>query len=221
MKKYLPIILAVFIGIGSTLLVQQGIHRGRTHKQRLTSEILKRPRAQDPLPDTAMHRPFVLWPAEQPLPTEGYDRDPQVPFAPSDLVIQPNEMRPFYGPPGEFGYYIDGVNYGFKSLSFILTETHPGGGPDLHSHDTEEAHILFDGKVTYLVGDKRFTVEGPYITRVPAGVPHTFINAGAKPFHLIAVFPDGRPVYRHIGHNPLIPAADPGLPTTSTDPPER
>ncbi len=126
-------------------------------------------------------------------------------------------MRPFYGPPGEFGYYIDGANYGFGSLSFILTETHPGGGPDLHSHDTEEAHILFEGKVTYFIGEQRFSAEGPYITRVPAGVPHTFINAGSKPFHLIAVFPDGRPVYRHLGDNPLIPAASPRPDATPTD----
>ena len=168
----------------------------------------ERPQPHDQLPDTAMRRPFVLWPNDQPLPTRGYDRTPEVAFVPSDLVIRPNQMRPFYGPPGEFGYYIDGVNYGFSSLSFILTETHPNGGPDLHSHETEEAHILLEGKVTYLIGDQRFTIEGPYITRVPAGVPHTFMNVGSRPFHLIAVFPHGRPTYNHIGANPLISGTD-------------
>ena len=103
MKRYLSIAVAVFVGIGSTLLVQQGIHRGPAHERRLTSEVLKRSRAQVSLPDTAMHRPFVLWPAEQPLPIEGYDRDPQVPFDSSDLVIQPDEMRPFYGHPASSG----------------------------------------------------------------------------------------------------------------------
>ena len=152
-----------------------------------------------------MARPFVLWPEGKPLPLEGYDRAPTAPFDRGGLVIRPDQMRPFYGPPGEFGYYIDGMDYGFERLSFILTETHPGGGPDLHQHDTEEAHVLFEGKATYLIGDRRLTVEGPYIVRIPAGTPHTFLNAGTKPFHLMGVFPHGRPVYRHIGPNPLIP----------------
>ena len=151
-------------------------------------------------------RPFELFPANAPLPTEGFDNPPELPFRLTDHVIRLNQMRKFYGPPGEFGYYIDGADYGFKSLSFILTETHPNGGPNLHTHETEEAHILLEGKVTYLIGDRRFTVEGPYITRVPAGVPHTFINAGSAPFNLIAVFPDGRPNYAKgdLGPNPLI-----------------
>lgn len=156
------------------------------------------------VPDSLMRRPFVLWPTGRPLPTQGYDSDPRLPVDSADLVIQPAEMRPFYGPPGEFGYYIDGAQYGFRSLSFILTETHPNGGPDLHSHDTEEAHVVYDGTVLYLVGERRFTVRGPYITRVPAGVPHTFMNVGSRPLHLTGVFPDGKPVYRHIGPNPLL-----------------
>lgn len=92
-------------------------------------------------------RPFEIFPTNVPLPSEGFDNPPESPFRPTDDVIRPHQMRKFYGPPGEFGYYIDGADYGFKSLSFILTETHPGGGPNLHTHETEEAHILLEGKV--------------------------------------------------------------------------
>jgi len=162
---------------------------------------------QKPAPETSqpvMARPFVIWPDSTPVPTDGYDRPPTTLFSPLDLFVQPDEMRSFYGPPGEFGYYIDGGDYGFSALSFIVTETHPGGGPDLHKHDSEEAHVLLSGKVTYLIGDKQFTVEGPYIARVPAGVPHTFVNAGSSSFHLLAVFPTPHPAYIHIGDNPLI-----------------
>jgi len=161
----------------------------------------------------SMPRPFVIWPDSTPVPAEGYDHSPRVPFNLADFVIQPEEMRSFYGPPGEFGYYIDGGDYGFTNLSFIVTETHPGGGPDLHRHDSEEAHILLSGKVTYLIGDHQFTVEGPYIARVPAGVPHTFVNAGSTPFHLIAVFPDPHPAYIHIGDNPLLTTCRESSPT--------
>ena len=55
-------------------------------------------------------------------------------------------------------------------------------------HDTEEAHVLLEGTAQYRIGDKTFTVQAPYVAKVPAGVPHTFINAGTKRFNLIAVF---------------------------------
>jgi hypothetical protein len=58
--------------------------------------------------------------------------------------------------------------------------------------------------VVWLIGDRQFTVEGPYIARVPAGVTHAFMNAGSNPFHLLAVFPTPHPAYIHIGDNPLI-----------------
>jgi mannose-6-phosphate isomerase-like protein (cupin superfamily) len=99
-----------------------------------------------------------------------------------------------------------GDQYGFKSLSFIITETHPGGGPGLHVHDTEEAHVLLEGSAQYQIGDKTFTVLAPYVARVPAGVPHTFINSGSKQFNLIAVFASKHPNTKRIGPNPLIPS---------------
>ena len=59
--------------------------------------------------------------------------------------------------------------------------------------------------MTYRMGDKTATVNAPYIAKVPAGVPHAFINAGEKPLHLIAVFPSNKPEFKILGPNPLIP----------------
>jgi mannose-6-phosphate isomerase-like protein (cupin superfamily) len=73
-------------------------------------------------------------------------------------------------------------------------------------HDTEEAHVLLEGTAEYRIGDETFTVHAPYVARVPAGVAHTFINAGSEPFHLIAVFASNHPTTKRIGPNPLIPA---------------
>ena len=106
--------------------------------------------------------------------------------------------------PGEFTHRLTGDEYGFTSLSFIITETHPGGGPGLHVHDVEEAHILLEGTARYVVGDRTFTVQAPYVARVPAGVPHTFINAGTKPFNLVAVFASKHPTSTRVGPNPFI-----------------
>lgn len=142
--------------------------------------------------------------APSPLPTESFSRPPEEPFDKSDYVIKIRQMRSFYDVPGEFGYTVRGENYGFESLSFILTETHPNGGPPLHSHTVEEAHVVLSGTVSYIIGDRRFTADGPYVARVPARVPHTFINSGPEPFNLIAVFPSKRMDYSEVGPNPLV-----------------
>jgi mannose-6-phosphate isomerase-like protein (cupin superfamily) len=97
--------------------------------------------------------------------------------------------------------------FGFESLSFIITETQPSGGPPLHTHESEEAHILLEGEVEYVIGDQRFAARGPYIARVPKGVPHTFANRGPCSFNLLAVFPSNKLTYKELGPNPLVPGA--------------
>jgi oxalate decarboxylase/phosphoglucose isomerase-like protein (cupin superfamily) len=54
------------------------------------------------------------------------------------------------------------------------------------------------------MGEKQFSIKGPYIVRVPAGMPHTFINTGNAPLHLTAVFPSDRLTYTELGRNPLV-----------------
>ena len=79
------------------------------------------------------------------LPTKSYERTPEEPFNRSDYVVKLKQMTSFYDVPGEAGYFINGEDYGFDALSFILTETHPGGGPPLHTHDSEESHVVLHG----------------------------------------------------------------------------
>jgi oxalate decarboxylase/phosphoglucose isomerase-like protein (cupin superfamily) len=55
-----------------------------------------------------------------------------------------------------------------------------------------------------MMGEKRFTAKGPYIVRIPAGVPHTFINTGEKELHLTAAFPTKAISYTELGRNPLV-----------------
>ena len=62
------------------------------------------------------------------LPKESYERQPEQPFNASDYVFKPNQMTSFYDVPGEFGHAIEGAQYGFQSLSFIITETQPAVG---------------------------------------------------------------------------------------------
>jgi mannose-6-phosphate isomerase-like protein (cupin superfamily) len=138
------------------------------------------------------------------LPAESYERPPEMAFDRSDYAVKLKQMSSFYDVPGEAGIFIDGEDYGFESLSFIMTETHPNGGPPLHTHESEEAHVVFRGSVEYIIGGRRFSVEGPYIVRVPAGVPHTFVNIGKESLNLTAVLPTKRLTYKVVGANPLV-----------------
>lgn len=142
------------------------------------------------------------------LPKAEYSEPPLKPHDPTAYTFKFDQLSHFYRKPGEFTYRLDGDEYGFDNLSFIITETHAGAGPGLHVHDTEEAHVLLEGTAEYRIGDKTFTVTGPYIARVPAGTPHTFINAGTEPFRLVAVFSSKHPSTTRVGPNPLV-AAEP------------
>lgn len=141
------------------------------------------------------------------LPTESYEHKPEEVFNRSEYVIKPKQMTSFYDVPGEAGYFMNGSDYDFNGLSFILTETHPDGGPPLHTHDTEESHIVLSGRVEYIIGERRFTVEAPYVVRIPAGTAHTFRNAGKEPLNLIGVLPDKHVSYHELGKNPLVKTA--------------
>ena len=121
----------------------------------------------------------------------------------SDYVVKLEEMTAIEAGKGEKIHLLRGNEHGFKNLSFILTETAPGGGPPLHSHESEEAHVLTAGTMSYVIGDQTFVVSAPYILRVPANTPHTFINAGATPLALTAVFDSAEYTFKPIADNPL------------------
>jgi len=143
--------------------------------------------------------------APTPMPKESYEKPPEEPLESGSLIIKPANMTSFYDHPGEAGYLAMGEDYGFDSLSFVITETHPHGGPPLHTHSSEEAHVLLKGTIEYIVDGERFTATAPYIARVPAGAQHTFINAGSSPVNLIGVFSTNNPGFEPIGPNPLVP----------------
>lgn len=138
------------------------------------------------------------------LPDKEFTHPPEKPHDPTALYFKLDQLEHFYRVPGEFGHRLIGDEYGFEALSFIITETHPGGGPALHVHNVEEAHILLEGSAQYRIGDKTFTVQAPYVAKVPAGVPHTFMNVGNMPFNLVAVFASKRHRSKRLGPNPLI-----------------
>lgn len=78
----------------------------------------------------------------------------------------------------ELARFAHGHLFGWDNSTLILTESLPGGGPVPHIHPVEEVHVLGAGQARYRVGDDTFDVEGPTIVRLPADVPHGFVNTG-------------------------------------------
>jgi mannose-6-phosphate isomerase-like protein (cupin superfamily) len=122
-----------------------------------------------------------------------------------DYATQLADMHKIDVGNGETVYQAEGKNYNFENLSFVITETKPGGGPPLHTHPIEEAHIVLSGTVTYFIDDSVFTVSAPYMVRIPANSRHTFINAGDTVLNLVGVFgQDNFGPYKPVGKNPLL-----------------
>ncbi|MGH8601674.1 MAG: cupin domain-containing protein [Gammaproteobacteria bacterium] len=121
----------------------------------------------------------------------------------TNYVMKLEQLEHINAAPGESIHLMRGDAHGFDSLSVILTDTQPCGGPPIHTHETEEAHVLYEGCAVYLIGADRFTVHGPYVARVPAGVPHTFMNCGKEPLRLTAVFPSAHYTFSFVEESPL------------------
>lgn len=141
-----------------------------------------------------------------PMAAHGHEPEQQgvgLPSPQSDYVVRLEQMTAIEAGKGEKIHLLRGNEHGFKGLSFILTETAPGGGPPLHTHESEEAHVLTSGTMSYVIGDQTFVVSAPYILRVPANTPHTFINAGDTPLALTAVFDSANYTFKPVAANPL------------------
>jgi mannose-6-phosphate isomerase-like protein (cupin superfamily) len=78
-----------------------------------------------------------------------------------------------------FAREFEGYRYDSTSVSFIIVEAQPGGGPKLHSHPYEEIFIVQEGSATFTVGDTTIEAAAGQIVIAPAGVPHKFVNSGA------------------------------------------
>jgi len=100
--------------------------------------------------------------------------------------------------------HINGDKNGYDNLSLILSELDPGQGPPLHTHECEELHVIYSGKVNYLVGGERFTLTGPFVQHIPANTPHTFANAGGSMIKNTAIFGSKFYTVKILGDNPLL-----------------
>lgn len=109
---------------------------------------------------------------------------------PEDFVITADEMVNINPAPGEYVRIMEGKRHGFHSTTVGITYTQQGGGAPLHTHESEETHVLVNGgRVRYQLGDDVFVVKAPYVINIPPMVPHAFMNLRKKPIEMVVFFP--------------------------------
>ena len=87
------------------------------------------------------------------------------PTNPSDETkTQPEFFTPLQDLPQAFNQqirYMEGAQHGSFATSVLIADVPPGAGPPLHLHYTEEVQVLPECRADFLIGERRFTVQGP------------------------------------------------------------
>ncbi len=75
------------------------------------------------------------------------------------------------------GRNLEGADHG-ATVSIIVDESAPGGGPRLHRHPYDETWVVIEGSLTFQAGDDRLAAGPGDIVVVPPETPHKFTNDG-------------------------------------------
>ena len=95
-------------------------------------------------------------------------------------------------PQSAMAYEFEGYDHGAIGASVIVVDAPPGSGPRLHKHPYAEIFVVLEGQATFTAGEDVLEAVGGQIVVVPAGVPHTFVNAGTGPLRQVDVHPSGQ-----------------------------
>lgn len=80
---------------------------------------------------------------------------------------------------------------GALSIVEFATPPRPAAGPPAHTHPHAETFVVLDGRLLFLVGSERMTVEAGTVAFVPGGVVHTFANIATTPTRFLTIFTPG------------------------------
>ncbi len=91
-------------------------------------------------------------------------------------------------------YTFEGHLYSDVDISFFLSDTASGKGPDLHKHPYDEVFVVQEGELTFTVGENTVEATSGEIVIAPAGAPHKFVNSGTGRAQHIDIHTSGRMV---------------------------
>jgi mannose-6-phosphate isomerase-like protein (cupin superfamily) len=75
------------------------------------------------------------------------------------------------------------------AVSFFITRSERGQGPDQHLHPYAEVFIVETGEATFLVDGERRVVGAGHIVIVPPETPHGFKNERDEVLNVIGIHP--------------------------------
>jgi mannose-6-phosphate isomerase-like protein (cupin superfamily) len=105
-----------------------------------------------------------------------------------EYLVERSELMVFpVGPQGSSAQIFNGVQHAFPGVSLMLAELQPGEGPALHRHEYDEAFTIGEGQASFKIGDEVIEANSGQLVLVPAGVPHSFFNAGSEALRLTAI----------------------------------
>jgi mannose-6-phosphate isomerase-like protein (cupin superfamily) len=81
----------------------------------------------------------------------------------------------------------EGAGDGPASISMILAQSDPGGGPRRHRHPYDDTWAIEEGNVPFRVGDVLKEAGPGDIVLAPTRVPHKFTNQGPRRARLICI----------------------------------
>ena len=73
-----------------------------------------------------------------------------------------------------------------------------GAALRLHTHPTDEAIILIEGRVEMVVGDERRVVTPGHTLLAPPGTPHRLINNSGATARMYTIFPTDNPQTEYV-----------------------
>ncbi len=79
--------------------------------------------------------------------------------------------------------------HGAESLSISEIIVQPGFEGRLHAHESDQAMMVVEGSIQFVVGDEVRTVRSGYTMLAPPGVPHRLINNTWVAARMLAIHP--------------------------------
>lgn len=89
---------------------------------------------------------------------------------------------------GPTNFLFRGGEHGASVCLFVAVDF-PGQGPKLHRHPYEEVFLVHAGRATFTAAEETLGAGEGQVVVVPAGTPHTFVNAGEGRLRVTSVHP--------------------------------
>lgn len=120
------------------------------------------------------------------------------------MLIVPKDTLPTVRIDGEVAAHIfDGAGHGSVASSAFIVDLAPDRGPRRHTHPYPEVFVVVEGVVRVEADGTETDLTPDQICVVPAGAPHTFVNAGPGRARMVNIHASSEVVTEFTGDDPV------------------